>query len=102
MLGFGLTVVKVCAAAEQTWTPEAFVRVLAGYVGAMASEDDYQTMSLMAELLSHVVTAVARAMHLERERIAALEAQVNEAFNEGISTQVDEVFNEETNGGSGR
>ena len=86
MLAMGLTIVKVCRATEQTWTPVLFARALAGYAGAMVRESDGEPMPrLVAELLSLVMTGIDRALTAEGVRLETLEAQVNEAFNEGLS-----------------
>ena len=97
MYALGITVVKVCDAVEQTWSPDAFLQALAGYAGAMASaDDDEQKLRLMAELLGYVTIAIGRALDVRAAGRAALEAQVNAAFIDGLAIQVNEVFEEGT------
>lgn len=97
MYALGITVVKICDAVEETWTPDGFLSALAGYAGAMASaEDDEQKLLLMGELLGYVTIAIGRALKVRAAGMAALEAQVNAAFNDGLAIQVNEILDEGT------
>ena len=99
MYALGITVVKVCEAVEETWTPDAFLRVLAGYAGTMASaDDDEQMLLLMTELLGYVTIAISRASRVRAADLATLEAQVNAAFNDGLAIRVNEILEGDASG----
>lgn len=99
MLALGTTVVKMCDAVEETWTPEAFMPVLSGFAGALASvDDDPRTLRLMQELLAYVMVSIGRSLQLRDEQMYALAAQVDATWYDGLSTQIDEILDEDTSG----